>query len=138
MPVGASAPMLTWVIKDFKSVQDPKVIESPEFESGGCKWCVMFYPKGVTGHLSMSMYMAVVDSEDKPPGWKIDAKVWLSIESQSERMVLDGEEIRFDAECPKWGMSNWFRLHKPKDCFLDLHGDLKIEAHVEVVHKSRV
>ncbi|CAA7036189.1 unnamed protein product [Microthlaspi erraticum] len=105
---------------------------SPEFESGGCRWCVVLHPN-VDNCISMSLLVS--GCEDLPPGWKINAKFLLSIKCGYERSTLDSVARYFDSEGPSWGLSNWF--HRSQlDGFLDPRGDLKVDARVEVLHKS--
>ncbi|CAA7015514.1 unnamed protein product [Microthlaspi erraticum] len=134
-PVRASPPspglmFVTWVIKDFKSLQHP--ITSPEFESGGCKWRVGVNPNA---NNSICVYLTVSDWGKLPRGWKIKAKFWLAIKSPYQRRATRDDPNYFDWYCPAWGV-NLLDRSELDDGFLDDHGDLSIEAHVEVLFKS--
>ncbi|VVB03694.1 unnamed protein product [Arabis nemorensis] len=130
--------MFTWLIKDFKSLQDRR-IQSQEFDAGGCRWCLLVYPNGKEGRNSVSLYLLVVGYKDLPPGWKITAKFSLRIVNNfSESLSEQGtEETWFNRDYPACGRNNWLHRSKLNNGFL-VNGDLKIVAEVEVLHKSGV
>ncbi|KAG7600171.1 MATH/TRAF domain [Arabidopsis suecica] len=127
--------MFTWVIRDFKSLQDRRV-QSEEFIVDGCTWSLLVYPNGKEGNNYLSASLLVSNFQDLPPGWWITTNFSLCIETNSpyRRRVLAAREKCFDAENPSWGKIYW--LHRRELNGFLVNGDLKIVAHVEVLNKS--
>ncbi|XP_002894297.2 MATH domain and coiled-coil domain-containing protein At3g58360 isoform X1 [Arabidopsis lyrata subsp. lyrata] len=128
-------PMFTWVIRDFKSLQDRRV-QSEEFNVDGCTWSVLVYPNGKEGDNYLSASLLVSNFQDLPPGWWITTNFSLCIETNSRyrRRVLAASEKCFDANNPSWGKIYW--LHRRELNGFLVNGDLKIVAQVEVLNKS--
>ncbi|CAA7015498.1 unnamed protein product [Microthlaspi erraticum] len=67
---------------------------------------------------------------------KIKAKFWLAIKSPYRRRATRDDPKYFDWKYTAWGVSDLLDRSELDDGFLDDHGDLNIEAHVEVLFKS--
>ncbi|XP_075644038.1 MATH domain and coiled-coil domain-containing protein At3g58370-like [Castanea sativa] len=104
--------------------------ESGVFEAGGHKWRLSLYPKGNkkmngTGHISL--YLAIVETENLPLGWEIyvNFKLFLFDQIQDKYLTThdadDSSIKRFHDMKTEWGFTKFL----PLDTFNDIsHGYL--------------
>ncbi|XP_038681784.1 MATH domain and coiled-coil domain-containing protein At1g31390-like [Tripterygium wilfordii] len=96
--------------------------ETDDFEVGGYKWCLAFYPNGnkdedADGYISL--YLVIKETEKLPVGWNVDAsfKFLVFDHIQHEFLTIegvDGTYKRFDATKTEWGFSQALSLETLK------------------------
>ncbi|CAN7061941.1 unnamed protein product [Brassica oleracea var. botrytis] len=126
---------LTWVIKDFSSLQSQRIY-SDGFLIGGYKWCLIAYPKGAKVDF-LSLYLGVADHETLPLGWRRNISFSLQVVNQfSEKSSILREATEwFDQKTPFLGFLKILpltKLHSKDGGFL-VNGELKIVAEVDVL-----
>ncbi|KFK40959.1 hypothetical protein AALP_AA2G066700 [Arabis alpina] len=125
----------TWVIKNFYSLQS-QFIYSDKFVVGGCKWCLMAYPKGNKGDECLSLYMVVAGHKALPCGWRRHAKYSLTVVNQlSEKLSLvKDRQVWFDHKIPGWGLPAML----PLTVLNDKHGGFLVNNQVKIVAQVEV
>ncbi|CAN6905174.1 hypothetical protein Bca4012_095607 [Brassica carinata] len=129
----------TWVIKDFSSLQSRKIY-SDEFLIGGCKWCLIAYPKGSKVD-SLSLYLGVADHESLPLGWTRNAKFSLKVVNQfsDKSSILREATDWYNHKTPSFGFTKFLplaKLHSKDGGFL-VNDELKIVAEEHVLQGIR-
>ncbi|CAH8254443.1 unnamed protein product [Arabidopsis lyrata] len=137
---------ITWTIKNFSSLPSDKIC-SDNFVVGDSKWRLVAYPKGHGDSLnkSLSLFLAVADSESLPYGWKRDTKYRQTVVNQTSEKLSQQKVGKpwFNQNCVSWGFQSMVPLTELLDInggFL-VNGEIKIVAEVgvlEVVGKSDV
>nr|XP_023875700.1 uncharacterized protein LOC111988161 [Quercus suber] len=104
--------------------------ESGVFEAGGHKWRLSLYPKGnkkMNGSGHISLYLAIVETENLPRGWEICVNFKLLVFDQIRDKYLtihdadDSSIKRFHDMKTEWGFTKFL----PLDTFNDVsHGYL--------------
>ncbi|KAG7578810.1 TRAF-like [Arabidopsis thaliana x Arabidopsis arenosa] len=125
---------ITWVIKDFSSLQSTWIY-SDKFVVDGCKWRLLVYPKGNNKADYLSLYLDVPDKESLPIGWRRHTKVSLTIVNHSETLSQLGETQHwFDQKSSSWGFPGMIPLSElqAKKGFL-VNGELKVVAKIDVL-----
>ncbi|KAJ4708909.1 Ubiquitin carboxyl-terminal hydrolase 12 [Melia azedarach] len=97
--------------------------ESGEFEAGGYKWKLIFYPSGntkknVVDHISV--YIAMSDASSLQLGWEVygDFRLFLLDQNKDKYFVLQdatGKEKRFHALKLEWGFDRFIPLKSFND-----------------------
>ncbi|ESQ36741.1 hypothetical protein EUTSA_v10008254mg [Eutrema salsugineum] len=133
---------LTWEIDNFSERKG--VMTSDPFSSGGCKWCVMFFPKGHDGNHDLSMFLHDANWKSLSPGWKRRAHFRLYLLNQSGKHLYrsPGQNIcsLFCAEDPGWGFRTNLTLAKLQEQGFLEKNKLIIQVYikvVEVVHQGK-
>uniref|UniRef100_A0A5B7ADG4 MATH domain-containing protein n=1 Tax=Davidia involucrata TaxID=16924 RepID=A0A5B7ADG4_DAVIN len=105
--------------------------ESDDFEAGGYKWKLRFYPNGnkkrnVNGHISL--YLVISDTKTLPRGWEVNIQFKLFVFDHIRDKYLtvqdgDGSIRRFHGMKTEWGFDQLLSLDTFKDAsngyFLD-------------------
>ncbi|KAF9600797.1 hypothetical protein IFM89_012536 [Coptis chinensis] len=126
----------TWTIKNFSKVYTRKHY-SDVFETSGCKWQVLIYPKGCNGVCNgdhLSVYLVVASPEYLPHIWSRYAEFSLSVVNQmyQQSTLRKDAQHKFNRRESNWGFTSFIplcKLHDPKEGFL-VNGTLIIEAEV--------
>uniref|UniRef100_A0A5B7C3A3 MATH domain-containing protein n=1 Tax=Davidia involucrata TaxID=16924 RepID=A0A5B7C3A3_DAVIN len=97
--------------------------ESDDFEAGGYKWKLRFYPNGnkkrnVNGHISL--YLVISDTKNLPHGWEVNIQFKLFVFDHirdKHLTVQDGEGRirRFHGMKTEWGFDQLLSLDTFKD-----------------------
>ncbi|CAH2063688.1 unnamed protein product [Thlaspi arvense] len=127
---------ITWVIKNFSSLQTEKIY-SDYFVVGGCKWRLTAYPKGYKVDNCLSLFLEVAHHGSLPSGWRRHTRYLLTIVNQHSAKNSKRHESQqwFDKKWPSRGRHSRCsldELHAADGGFL-VNGELKIVAEVDVV-----
>ncbi|KAF5189328.1 Ubiquitin carboxyl-terminal hydrolase [Thalictrum thalictroides] len=95
--------------------------ESSDFESGGYKWKLAFYPNGnkekeVKDHISL--YLVMADTTSLPIGWEVNVNLRLFMfdQKRDEYVTIEGWNSRhFHALKTEWGFSQLIPLTTLQD-----------------------
>ena len=136
--------VFTWTIEEFSKKKDDRINEkifSDEWVAGNARWRLLAFPNGNSfSHAKgthLSLYLDVPDKDTLPPGWKRDARFWLSVIDQKDPSKSHKQEaqITLHSDCFDYGFPKLVELNKLMDSenngFL-VNDTLKIEAELVV------
>ncbi|CAH2047546.1 unnamed protein product, partial [Thlaspi arvense] len=114
----------TFEIDNFSEKEG--VIQSPNFLSGGCEWCLRVHPKGDYIEDHLALYLSVSNPESLRLGWKRRASFSFVLLNQSGNVLRTDEKL-FCAEFLGWGWARALPLEKlqEKGLFLE-HPDIAV------------
>ncbi|CAN6864908.1 unnamed protein product [Brassica oleracea] len=133
--MGHESRKFTWVIKNFSSLESEKIY-SDQFVSGGSKWRLMAFPKGLRKDDQLSLFLVVAD-DNLPSGWTRHAKFSITIVNQipgNASRQLESQHL-FNCEETDWGFSSFIPLSElnAKNAGFIVNEQVNIDVEVEVL-----